>query len=182
MPRTPPTAATLAVVDLGSNSFRLEIGRVEGDQIYRLDTWRETLRFGAGIDARGRLDRRKRGAPRSPASRASASASAACIRRAVRAVATNTFRVATNAAAFLPQAERALGFPIDVISGHEEARLIYNGVAHVLPRVGRAAPRRSTSAAARPNSSSAAATTPQRLESLKIGCVGMTQRFFATVG
>src|ERR1700757_1875505 len=46
---------TLAVVDLGSNSFRLEIGRVEGDQIYRLDTWRETLRFGAGLDPQGRI-------------------------------------------------------------------------------------------------------------------------------
>ena len=49
------TATTLAVVDLGSNSFRLEIGRVEGDQIYRQDTWRETLRFGAGLDAEGRI-------------------------------------------------------------------------------------------------------------------------------
>ncbi len=49
----PPT--TLAVVDLGSNSFRLQIGRVEGDQIYQLDTWRETLRLGAGLDAKGRL-------------------------------------------------------------------------------------------------------------------------------
>src|SRR5437762_2116047 len=45
---TRATAATLAVVDLGSNSFRLEIGRVEGGQIYRQDTWRETLRFGGG--------------------------------------------------------------------------------------------------------------------------------------
>ena len=48
-------------------------------------------------------------------------------------MATNTFRVAKNAATFLPQAEAALGFPIDVIAGHEEARLIYLGVAHVLP-------------------------------------------------
>ena len=57
MPRpTHSTASrTLAVVDLGSNSFRLEIGRVEGDQIYRLDTWRETLRFGAGVDPQGRI-------------------------------------------------------------------------------------------------------------------------------
>ena len=96
----------------------------------------------------------------------------------MRAVATNTFRVATNAATFLPQAERALGFPIDVITGHEEARLIYIGVAHVLPPsdeprlvidigggstefiIGRG-------------------LEPERLESLKIGCVGMTQRFFA---
>ena len=44
---------TLAVVDLGSNSFRLQIGRVEGDQIYQLDTWRETLRLGAGLDCQG---------------------------------------------------------------------------------------------------------------------------------
>src|SRR6059036_1177381 len=49
----PPT--TLAVVDLGSNSFRLQIGRVEGDQIYQLATWRETLRLGAALDAKGRL-------------------------------------------------------------------------------------------------------------------------------
>ena len=95
--------ATLAVVDLGSNSFRLEIGRVEGDQIYRLDTQREMLRIGAGLDARGNLtaDARR--------------AALACLARfgerlagfpasAVRAVATNTFRVAHNAGRFLPQA------------------------------------------------------------------------------
>ena len=131
---------TLAVVDMGSNSFRLELGRVEGDQIFRLDTWRETLRIGAGIDERGRLT--------ADAQRAAL----ACLARfgerlrglhpsAVRAVATNTFRVATNAATFLPQAERALGFPIDIITGHEEARLIYIGVAHVLPPSPDAAPR-----------------------------------------
>ena len=177
MPPTALTAATLAVVDMGSNSFRLEVGRVEGNQIYRLDTWRETLRIGAGLDARGRLtaDARR--------------AAIACLARfgerikglhpsAVRAVATNTFREARNAATFLPQAERALGFPIDVITGYEEARLIYNGVAHVLPAsddprlvidigggstefiIGRG-------------------LVPERLESLKLGCVGVTQRFFA---
>src|SRR5438045_5525889 len=96
---------------------------------------------------------------------------------AVRAVATNTFRVAKNASEFLPQAERALGFPIDVIGGHEEARLIYLGVAHVLP----------PSAAPRLVIDIGGGSTeliigrglaPERLESLKIGCVGMTQRFF----
>ena len=169
-------ATTLAVVDLGSNSFRLEIGRVEGDQIYRLDTWRETLRFGAGLDPQGRI--------KSSAMKAALECLARFRERlaglhpsAVRAVATNTFRVAKNAREFLPQAERALGFPIDVIGGHEEARLIYLGVAHELPRsleprlvvdigggstefiIGRA-------------------LEPERLESLKIGCVGITQRFF----
>ena len=52
---------------------------------------------------------------------------------AVRAVATNTLRVAKNAPHFLVQAEAALGFPIEVIAGREEARLIYVGVAHTLP-------------------------------------------------
>jgi exopolyphosphatase/guanosine-5'-triphosphate,3'-diphosphate pyrophosphatase len=92
----------------------------------------ETLRLGAGLDARGRLTadaqraalaclarfgERIRGFPRS----------------SVRVVATNTLRIASNAASFLPRAEKALGFPIDIITGHEEARLIYLGVAHVLP-------------------------------------------------
>ncbi len=170
------TAATLAVVDLGSNSFRLEIGRVEGDQIYRQDTWRETLRFGAGLDAQGRI------------TPAAMNAALECLARfrerlsgvhpsAVRAVGTNTFRVATNAKEFLRQAERALGFPIDVIGGHEEARLIYLGVAHVLP----------PSTAPRLVVDIGGGSTefiigrglePERLESLKIGCVGFSQRFF----
>jgi len=177
-PTTPSaaTARTLAVVDLGSNSFRLEIGRVEGDQIYRLDTWRETLRFGAGLDPQGRI-------------KASAmKAALECLARfrerlaglhpsAVRAVATNTFRVAKNAREFLPRAERTLGFPIDVIGGHEEARLIYLGVAHELPR----------SVEPRLVIDIGGGSTefiigrglePERLESLKIGCVDMTQRFF----
>lgn len=174
--KSAPAPATLAVVDMGSNSFRLEVGRVEGDQIYRLDTQREMLRIGAGLDDRGNLR---------PDARRGA---LACLARfaerlagfhpsAVRAVATNTFRVARNARSFLAQAERTLGFPIDVISGHEEARLIYVGVAHVLPPgsdprlvvdigggstefiIGRG-------------------LEPQMLESLKIGCVGMSQQFF----
>src|SRR6202165_5685428 len=174
---TNASAATLAVVDLGSNSFRLEIGRVEGRQIYRQDTWRETLRFGAGLDSDGRIKP------------AAMKAAIECLQRfrerlsgvhpsAVRAVATNTFRVAKNAREFLPHAERALGFPIDVIGGHEEARLVYLGVAHVLP----------PSAAPRLVIDIGGGSTeliigrglePERLESLKIGCVGMTQRFFA---
>ena len=177
VPRKPTAVpATLAVVDLGSNSFRLEVGRVEGDQIFRLDTWRETIRFGAGMDEKGRL------------TSAARRAALACLTRfrerlsglhpsAVRAVATNTFRVAKNAATFLPQAEAALGFPIDVIAGHEEARLIYLGVAHVLP----------PSTAPRLVIDIGGGSTefiigrglvPERLESLKLGCVSLSQRFF----
>jgi exopolyphosphatase/guanosine-5'-triphosphate,3'-diphosphate pyrophosphatase len=172
-----PAASTLAVVDMGSNSFRLEVGRVEGDQIYRLDTWRETLRLGAGIDDRGNL---------TPDARRAA---LACLARfaerlrglspaAVRAVATNTLRIARNAATFVPQAERALGFPIDIITGHEEARLIYIGVAHVLP----ASPEPRLVIDIGGGSTEfiiGRGLEPERLDSLKVGCVGMTRRFFA---
>jgi exopolyphosphatase/guanosine-5'-triphosphate,3'-diphosphate pyrophosphatase len=171
------TPSTLAVVDLGSNSFRLELGRVEGDQIFRLDTWRENLRVGAGLDRAGRL------------TAATRRAALACLARfgerlrglhpsAVRAVATNTFRIARNAGEFLPRASEALGFPIDVISGHEEARLIYLGVAHVLP----------SSPAPRLVVDIGGGSTefiigrgldPERLESLNLGCVSLSQRFFA---
>jgi exopolyphosphatase / guanosine-5'-triphosphate,3'-diphosphate pyrophosphatase len=173
-PALDPT--TLAVVDLGSNSFRLEIGRVEGDQIFRLDTWRETIRFGAGLDERGRITKIARQAALAALARFRERLSG-LHPSAVRAVATNTFRVARNAAEFLPQAEAALGFPIDVIGGHEEARLIYVGVAHVLP----------PSPAARLVIDIGGGSTefiigrglaPERLESLKLGCVEMSQRFF----
>jgi len=170
--------ATLAVVDLGSNSFRLEIGRVEGNQIFRLDTWRETIRFGAGLDEKGNL------------TLAARKAALACLARfrerlsglhpsAVRAVATNTFRVARNAGTFLPQAEAALGFPIDIIGGHEEARLIYLGVSHVLPASSE--PRLVIDIGGGSTEFIIGrGMTPERLESLKLGCVSMTTTFFPT--
>jgi exopolyphosphatase/guanosine-5'-triphosphate,3'-diphosphate pyrophosphatase len=122
----------LAAVDLGSNSFHLQVGRVVDGQIYPLDTLREVVRLGGGLTSEKRIDRatqaralealerigeRLRGLPRS----------------AVRAVGTNTLRVAKNAPQFLREARAALGFPIEVIAGREEARLIYLGVAHSMP-------------------------------------------------
>ena len=170
------TVKTLAVVDLGSNSFRLEIGRIEGDQIYRQDTWRETLRFGAGLDRHGRIK---------PAAMRLALACLARFRErlsgvhpaAVRAVATSAFRVASNAREFLPKAERALGSPIDVISGHEEARLIYLGVAHELPPSD--APRLVVDIGGGSTEFIIGrGLDPDRLESLTLGCVSATQKFF----
>ncbi|MEX0733617.1 MAG: exopolyphosphatase [Steroidobacteraceae bacterium] len=123
---------TLAAVDLGSNSFHLLVGRIVDGQIYPLDTLREQIQLGAGLTADKRLDRatqaralealarfreRLRGLPRD----------------AVRAVGTNALRVAKNSAAFLREARETLGFPIEVIAGREEARLIYLGVAQAMP-------------------------------------------------
>ncbi len=122
----------LAAVDLGSNSYRLEIGRCEHGQVVRAESLKETVRQGAGLDEARRLtpEAMQRGwdCLARFAERLAGFAPAQ-----VRAVATQTLREARNRAEFLQRAQRILGFPIDVISGAEEARLIYLGVAHLLP-------------------------------------------------
>lgn len=126
----------LAAVDLGSNSFRLLIGRVEktslGEQILPLDALKEPVRLAMGLGPDGALDAasRQRGVD---ALYRFGERLRSFSPDTVRAVATNTLRVATNARHFLVSAEAALGFPIDVIAGREEARLIHLGAAHGLP-------------------------------------------------
>lgn len=121
----------LAAVDLGSNSFRLEIGQLEHGQIHRTEYLKETVRQGNGLDTERNLtaDAMQRGWD----CLARFGERLAGFRRAqVRAVATQTLREARNRDEFLARASQVLGFPIDVISGREEARLIYQGVAHLL--------------------------------------------------
>src|SRR5512144_1775249 len=122
----------LAAVDLGPNSFRLEIGRAEGAHIARVDYWKETVRLAAGLQDDGRLSRK---------SMAIAVATLARMNERlrgmpgeqVRAVGTQTLRQARNLQEFLLEAQSALGYPIEVISGREEARLVFEGCAHALP-------------------------------------------------
>lgn len=122
----------LAAVDLGSNSFRLEIGRVEQGVFQRTEYLKETVRQGGGLDENRNL------------TPAAMQAGWDCLARfgerlagfsphEVRAVATQTLREARNREEFLQRGNAILGFPINVISGREEARLIYQGVAHILP-------------------------------------------------
>jgi len=170
------TFSTIAAVDLGSNSFRLQVGRVVDDQIYPLDSLREPVRLAAGLTADKYLDE------------AAQSRAMECLKRfgerlrglppgAVRAVGTNTLRVAKNAREFVPQFEAALGFPIEVVAGREEARLIYLGVAHSLP------PSPETRLVVDIGGGSTefivgAGNQPHRLESLYMGCVSYSMRFF----
>src|SRR5262252_4626987 len=126
------SASLLAAIDLGSNSFRLEICNVERRQLQRVEYLKDAVRLGAGLDDARRLDDAAMGR-----GWASVARFAELVRdlepRAVRAVATATLREALNRDAFLSRAQSLLGLPIDVISGHEEARLIYGGVSHFLP-------------------------------------------------
>jgi exopolyphosphatase/guanosine-5'-triphosphate,3'-diphosphate pyrophosphatase len=127
------TKTLFAAIDLGSNSFRLEIGQMDSGQLRRVEYIKETVRQGNGLDADRNLteDAMERGW--------------ACLARfgeriasfkpsQVRAVATQTLREARNRELFLKKATRLLGFPIEVIAGREEARLIYLGVSHLLPQ------------------------------------------------
>jgi exopolyphosphatase / guanosine-5'-triphosphate,3'-diphosphate pyrophosphatase len=123
----------LAAVDLGSNSFRLEMGRFDHGRIHRTEYHKETVRQGNGLDSDRNLtlDAMQRGWD----CLARFGERLAGFKKAqVRAVATQTLREARNRDEFLGRAHKILGFPIDVISGREEARLIYQGVAHLLPQ------------------------------------------------
>jgi exopolyphosphatase/guanosine-5'-triphosphate,3'-diphosphate pyrophosphatase len=167
---------TIAAVDLGSNSFRLQIARVVEDQIYPLDVLKETVRLAAGLTRDNFLDDE------------SQVRALACLKRfgerlrglpshAVRVVGTNTFRLAKNASAFLEKAEEALGFPIEVIAGREEARLIYLGVAHCMP------PSQNHRLVIDIGGGSTECVIGEgleslRMESLYMGCVSYSKRFF----
>jgi exopolyphosphatase/guanosine-5'-triphosphate,3'-diphosphate pyrophosphatase len=123
----------IAALDLGSNSFRLEIGRFENGHIRRAEYLKETVRQGNGLDGDRNLtpEALKRGWD---CLARFAERLSGFERHQVRAVATQTLREARNRDVFLARAHEILGFPIDVIPGREEARLIYQGVAHLLPQ------------------------------------------------
>jgi exopolyphosphatase / guanosine-5'-triphosphate,3'-diphosphate pyrophosphatase len=172
-PHRPNTA--LAAIDMGSNSFRLEIGQLLHGRYRRVTYLKETVRLGAGLDANGYL------------TEAAAQRGLECLRQfaqqlqgfepvQVRAVATQTLREARNRDAFLIRAEAALGFPIEVISGREEARLIYAGVSHLqpsdLPRLVIDIGGRSTEMIL------GHGRTPVVAESFQVGSVSLSMRWF----
>ena len=121
-----------AAIDLGSNSYRLEIGRLENGHLRRVEYIKETVRQGNGLDADRNLT--DEAMQRGWACLARFGERIAGFRPAnVRAVATQTLREARNRDVFMAQARKILGYPIEVIAGREEARLIYLGVSHLLP-------------------------------------------------
>lgn len=128
---TPQEHPLIAAIDLGSNSFHMVLARVEQGEIRLLERLGEKVQLAAGLDAEGML------------SEESMQRGLDCLRRfaqlinglprgAVRVVGTNALREARNRASFMRQAQQLLGHRVEVISGREEARLIYLGVAHSL--------------------------------------------------
>jgi len=167
----------LAAIDLGSNSFRLEIGLLEHGQIRRVEYLKETVRQGNALDAERMLSKEAMERGWDCLARFSERL-AGFGPQFVRAVATQTLREANNREEFLTQAEKILGYPIEVISGREEARLIYSGVANLLPQsderrlvvdIGG----RSTELIV------GKAYKPQTMESYRVGSVKWSMKYFA---
>lgn len=174
---TDNAAKMIAAVDLGSNSFHMKVARVVDDQLAVIDRMRESVRLAAGLNENNALDdnackraldvleqfgERLRDVPSAN----------------VRAVGTNTLRRARRCAKFLAESEAALGHPIEIISGREEARLIYLGVAHSVALGG------GKNLVVDIGGGSTELIIgrqfePIRTESLYMGCVGTSREYFA---
>jgi exopolyphosphatase/guanosine-5'-triphosphate,3'-diphosphate pyrophosphatase len=153
------------------------VARYTHGQLVILDRLREMVRLGAGLEADGRLNK-------DVAARA-----LACLERfgqrlrdmrpdSVRVVGTNALRRARRKEAFVERAREALGHPIEIVSGIEEARLIYSGVAHTMP----AGPGRRLVCDIGGGSTEiiiGEGLQPLELESLQTGCVRISEEFFA---
>lgn len=166
----------LAAVDLGSNSFHLAVASLDHGVIRVQHSLSEKVQLAAGLDDDKLL------------SNEAIERGLACLARfqqqlagiepqRLRVVATNALRVARNARVFVKQAEQVLAHPIEIIAGREEARLIYVGVSHALAASGQ-----------RLVMDIGGGSTeciigighdPLRTESLPMGCVSYSQRFFS---
>jgi exopolyphosphatase / guanosine-5'-triphosphate,3'-diphosphate pyrophosphatase len=168
--------ATVAAVDLGSNSFHLVVARLDGGGLHVLDRLRDRVRLAAGLDAEHMLTAE------------SMERAIACLTRfgqrlrelpqgAVRAAGTNTLRQAKNGAVFLERARHALGHPIEIIAGREEARLIYLGVSQSVPDTDG---RRLVIdiGGGSTECTLGEGFEPVATESLFMGCVSFSQRYF----
>lgn len=165
-----------AALDLGSNSFHVLVARFEGPRLVVLDRYKDMVRLAAGLQEDGNLSEEVM-------ARALAALKKIAERLRplppsyVRVVGTNTLRAAKNSGVFLAQAEKILGVPINIISGIEEARLIYLGVAKDFT------PEDKTRLVVDIGGGSTelvlGRSKPLRLESLYMGCVAFSREFFA---
>ena len=176
---TAPSAATgqIAAVDLGSNSFHMVIAQMHASGFKLIDRLREPVRLADGLDKSRnmsveaqeralqclcRFAQRINGLPSGN----------------VRIVGTNTLRSARNAADFLDRAEQVLGYPIEIVSGIEEARLIYSGVAHSLASDSDSNRLVVDIGGGSTEMIIGRGFTPLLMESLYMGCITHTSRFF----
>lgn len=164
-----------AALDLGSNSFHLVIASFQEDKLRIIDRHKDMVRLAAGLDDDGKLsDDAQQRALESLAKIANRLVDVPP--HQIRVVGTNTLRAASNATEFMRKAESILGAPINIISGTEEARLVYLGVANDLSPEQRS--RLVIDIGGGSTELVAGNQNPKRLESLPMGCVSFSMRFF----
>lgn len=167
----------VAAVDLGSNSFHMIVCSLKQDKLQVIDRLKETVRLASGLTKEGLIDE------------ATQQRAFACLEKfaqrirhfplgSVRIVGTNTLRMAKNSAQFIAKAEQILNHPIHVISGIEEARLIYLGVAYSLGSGNNQLRLIMDIGGGSTEYIIGLGNTPKEKESLNMGCVTTTQRFF----
>jgi len=166
----------LAAVDLGSNSFHMVVARLSHGQPTVVDRLREMVRLAGGLDIDGKLDPERQ------------AIALECLARfgerlrdfkadAVRVVGTSTLRMVGQNSDFLRLAEAAIGHPVEIISGIEEARLIYQGVYYSSPSVSG----RQLVIDIGGGSTEiilGQGVDAESMESLSLGCVGLSRRAF----
>ena len=173
----PHDGEQLAAIDLGSNSFHMIVARYTLGQLRVVDRLRETVRMADGLDGKGGLSQAARERALDCLSRFGQRIRDVPATR-VRALATNTVRQLADPQAFLVPAEAALGKPIEVVSGREEARLIYLGVAHAQPpKPGQLRLVIDIGGGSTEFIIGRGMETLER-ESLQAGCIASTRRFF----
>lgn len=168
---------TLAAVDLGSNSFHLVVAQVENGRVMVIDKIKDMARLAAGLDEHNNLSGAAMQHALAALSRFGQRLRAIPAHN-VRVVGTNTLRKARNRELFMARAEQVLGHPIEVISGREEARLIYLGVSHTLEDN---AERRLVIDIGGGSTELIVGRRfmPEITESLYMGCVAMSNEYFA---
>jgi exopolyphosphatase/guanosine-5'-triphosphate,3'-diphosphate pyrophosphatase len=168
----------LAAIDLGSNSFHMVVARYVLGQLRIVDRIKESVRLAEGLDGRGGLNPEVMPRALECLARFGQRLSAIPPHR-VRAIATNTVRALDNPQMFLMPAETALGHGIDVVAGREEARLIYLGVANGSPPA--EGKRRLVMDIGGGSTEFIIGQGYEAIEreSLQMGCIATTRRFFA---
>ena len=166
-----------AAIDLGSNSFHLIVARQVQDELQPIDRLGEKVQQAAGLSKKGVLDQDAQQRGMACLERF-AQRTAGIPREQIRIVGTNTLRAARNRMEFIEQAEQLFDCPVEVISGREEARLVYLGVAHSLADDEE---RRLVIDIGGGSTELIIGErfTPIELESLHMGCVSYTRRFFS---
>ncbi|MEJ2764324.1 exopolyphosphatase [Photobacterium sp. MCCC 1A19761] len=126
----------IAAIDIGSNSFHMVVARVVGQSLQIISRHKQRVHMASGLDDYQNLDQ--------AAIQRGLDCLAMFAERLqgfdpdnVRIAATYTLRQARNAHVFIKRAERVIPYPIEIIPGTEEARLIYLGVAHTQPEKNR---------------------------------------------